>query len=335
MMVNKDKIKLTNDSDDFEEDFQSEEESDVNEKVFNFKLKAKNLSTPHAIDEEEFSISEDNDDEKEIERDGDYADEPSGSEKSRESQIFNDQTEFNSNEENDDELSKPHKLNKKLKRFSTEELEKEKKRIRKTGVCYLSKIPPYMKPAKLRSILSNFGTIDRLFLKPEDSTTRHKRVKYGGNKKKNFTEGWAEFVKKGDAKLCAATLNGNKIGGKKTSYYYDDIINIKYLPKFKWIDLTQQIARENDVRQAKLTMELSQQNKLNKAFISNVEKSKLISNIQKKRKSKNAVDSSSEDPIRRNFKQRKITTTRSDASEIEKRDFKPDEKLSKALSNVF
>ena len=54
------------------------------------------------------------------------------------------------------------------------------------------------------------------------------------------------------------------------------------MPGFKWLDLTQQIAKENEVRQAKLAMEISQQQKLNKSFVSNVEKSKMIANIQRK-----------------------------------------------------
>ena len=125
-------------------------------------------------------------------------------------------------------------------------------------------------------------------------------------------------------------MNGNKLGGKKTSYYYDDIINIKYLLGFKWLDLTQQIAKENEVRQAKLALELSQQQKLNKAFVSNVEKSKMISNIQKKRKT-----TGEDEPIRRDFKQRKVATSRSDAKEELKVKSKPNEKLNDILSRVF
>jgi ESF2/ABP1 family protein len=222
----------------------------------------------------------------------------------------------------------------KLKKFTPEQLEKQKKRIKKTGVCYLSKIPPYMKPSKLRAVMTRFGEVDRLFLKPEDTTAHQRRVKYGGNKKKNYTEGWVEFVNKKDAKLAAATLNANKLGGKKTSYYYDDIINIKYLSGFKWIDLTQQIAKETEARQAKLALELSQQQKLNKTFINNVEKSKTISKIQKKRKEKDQ-DTSEENEIRRSFKQRKVTSTRADAEDSLKEKAKPNTKLVDVLSKVF
>ena len=33
-------------------------------------------------------------------------------------------------------------------------------------------------------------------------------------------------------------------GGKKGSCYHDDILNVKYLPGFKWTDLTEQIAKK-------------------------------------------------------------------------------------------
>ena len=35
------------------------------------------------------------------------------------------------------------------------------------GIIYLSRIPPYMKPLKIRHIFSDFGEIGRVFLQPE------------------------------------------------------------------------------------------------------------------------------------------------------------------------
>ena len=35
------------------------------------------------------------------------------------------------------------------------------------GIVYLSRIPPFMKPLKLRTILSQYGEVGRLFLQPE------------------------------------------------------------------------------------------------------------------------------------------------------------------------
>lgn len=259
-------------------------------------------------------LGEENDDEE----DEDKEDVQSAKEDKKEEQIHDDDIQ---------DIAQVKSKRKSLKNLTPEQLAKEQKKIQKTGVCYLSTIPPYMKPSKLRSILSRFGEIDRLFLKPEDQKLYKKRVKYGGNKKKNYTEGWVEFLNKKDAKLCATTMNGNKIGGKKTSYYYDDIMNIKYLPKFKWIDLTQQISKENEIKQSKLTLELSQQQKLNKAFINNLDHSKMIKNIKRKNN-----DDSIE--MRRNFKQRNVTSKRADAADDLKTD-KPNDNLNDVLSKIF
>lgn len=229
-------------------------------------------------------------------------------------------------------VSEQNKRSKKLKKLTPEQLAKEQKKIKKTGVCYLSSIPPYMKPVKLRSVLSRFGKLDRIFLKPEDEASYKKRVKYGGNKKRKFTEGWIEFVNKKEAKLCAETMNGNILGGKKSSYYHDDIINIKYLSGFKWFDLTQQIAKENEIRQAKLTMEISQQQKLNKTFVNNVERSR---REQRKRKAEGEKDDKEDKGLfQREFDQRDITSTRHDAKPQFKK-AKNSDNLDSVLSKVF
>ncbi|KAJ4139098.1 RNA-binding ATPase activator esf2 [Fusarium oxysporum] len=75
--------------------------------------------------------------------------------------------------------------------------------IKKSGVVYLSRIPPFMKPAKLRSLLEPYGTINRIFLAPEDPASHARRVRAGGNKKRSYTEGWVEFTKRRTPRLYA------------------------------------------------------------------------------------------------------------------------------------
>lgn len=241
-------------------------------------------------------------------------------------------TEIDELEESGDKTKK--RRTKKLKALTPDEVEKVNAKIKKTGLVYLSKIPPFMKPVKVRQILSRFGEVNRIFLVPEDPKVYQRRVKYGGNKKKNFTEGWAEFVKKNHAKLAADTLNGNIIGGKKGNYYHDDILSIKYLHKFKWNNLTEQIAYEKQVRQAKLRAEIAQATRENKAFIKNVERSKMIDGIQAKRKDKNGSDATTEEntKVRREFDQRVVKTARSDTS---KPSAVSDERVSNVLKQVF
>lgn len=158
------------------------------------------------------------------------------------------------------------------------------KRKRKSGVVYLSRIPPFMKPQALRSYLSPYGEIGKIFLTPEDHATYIRRKRSGGNKKHSFVDGWVEFLSKKDAKLAASTLNGNIMGGKKGNYYHDDIWNIKYLTGFKWDDLTDQIARENKEREARLRMEIAKAKRENEAFVRDVEKGKMLDTMENRRK---------------------------------------------------
>lgn len=72
-------------------------------------------------------------------------------------------------------------------------LEKFEAKIAQTGVCYMSRIPPFMKHTKLRSMLSKYGTILRIYLNPEDPKISARRKKYKKNRRVNYTEGWIEF----------------------------------------------------------------------------------------------------------------------------------------------
>lgn len=232
--------------------------------------------------------SEDEEDEEE--------EESEGSESESESNTPHDPTSYEDKDGNDDpiastnftskdsETTKPELKSKKP--LSLKSLSKFKSEHDSTGVIYFSRVPPFMKPIKIRQLLSAYGEIGRIYLAPEDSKTAARRKKYRGNKRKNFTEGWVEFMDKRAAKWVAKNLNATKIGGKKRSFYYDDLWNIKYLSGFKWIHLAEQIAYERAVRDQKLRAEMSQARKENKLFIKNVEKAKMLDNIRAKKRAK-------------------------------------------------
>ena len=218
-----------------------------------------------------------------------------------------DEQEWEEIEEDEKKATKKGPAKTELKTLTPAQLAQSRLATKKTGIIYLSRIPPYMKPHKVKHLLSRFGTIGRIFLTPEDPTSHSRRVKFGGNKKLNFTEGWVEFMDKKVAKAVAETLNATILGGKKGSYYHDDVWNMKYLKGFKWHHLQAQIgerinlvslllntsltntrkkAYENASRQAKLRTEVSQATRENKAFIRNVEKAKMLENMQASRKRK-------------------------------------------------
>lgn len=59
------------------------------------------------------------------------------------------------------------RTSKRIKSLTPEELEKFEKARKKTGVCYLSRIPLFMKPSRVRSLLEKHAEIGRIYLVPE------------------------------------------------------------------------------------------------------------------------------------------------------------------------
>lgn len=129
-------------------------------------------------------------------------------------------------------------------------------------------------------------------------------------------------------------LTDNPVGGKKGSYYYDDVWNIKYLPKFKWHHLQSQIAYENASRQAKMRTEMAQATRENKTYIRNVERAKMVKNMEiKKRKlNEDAGNGDKEEKVevRRQFRQNKTKGMAQEGVRAES-----SEKVKRLLSNIF
>lgn len=100
------------------------------------------------------------------------------------------------NDDSEDPESEGQQLRKKMKKkkggeqrtvkpMSQKRLEKLQKRLSQRGVIYLSRIPPFMQPDKLRHIMSQFGEIGRIYLTPEDQAITRRRKKYRGKKGKS------------------------------------------------------------------------------------------------------------------------------------------------------
>ena len=141
-----------------------------------------------------------------------------------------------------DKNSPPSPPKQKLKPLSKDKVSQSRTAIQNTGVLYLSRIPPKLNPTKIRQLLSIFNSpVLRIFLAPESEAVYRRRIKSGDNKKRQFTEGWVEFADKKVAKKVALMLNAERIGGRKGDKWYDDLWNLKYLPRFKWHHLTEQI----------------------------------------------------------------------------------------------
>lgn len=108
----------------------------------------------------------------------------------------------------------------------------------------------------------------------------------GGSKRKqkrrHFTEGWIEFESKRAAKSIAATLNNTPIATRKSSKFYDILWSMKYLPRFKWIHLTERLTYEQEVYKHKLQAEISQAKREASFFQDNLDKSEHLKKKNKK-----------------------------------------------------
>jgi len=99
-------------------------------------------------------------------------------------------------------------------------------------------------------------------------------------------------------------LNAQPIGGKKGTRWRDDVWTMKYLPKFKWNMLTEQIgacfgfshstcgniiatlAHEAAIHAAKLRVELAQSKSEQREYLKNVELARVLDKRNQKRKEK-------------------------------------------------
>lgn len=163
----------------------------------------------------------------------------------------------------------------------------------RTGILYLSRVPPMMGPQEVRNFLQPFGEITRLYLTPADKGkpgSRSKGQQTAPKKRGMFVDGWVEFRKKRCAKDAALALNGTPVGGKRTSKYYGELWALKYLSKFKWSHLTEQIELEKATRQQKLQNEISQAKREASFYLKQAEKAETATKIEAKRAARRAAD---------------------------------------------
>lgn len=139
-------------------------------------------------------------------------------------------------------------------------------------------------------------------------------------KGKGFSEGWIEFLDKRIGRQVAEMLNAQIVGGKKGSRWRDDIWTMKYLPRFKWSDLSEQvgalstiiscsrsvadivylIAHEAAVRRARLRNELKQSALEQKDYLKKSEAAKVI----RRKETKSVKPQKDNDAAKPSFKQR-------------------------------
>jgi len=121
--------------------------------------------------------------------------------------------------EHDDETTRRRKK-KKVHKLSLTKTEDFNEKLKKRGVIYVARVPPRMNPTKIKSLLSDFGVVTRVYLVEEDAARRKRRRKATGNGSKRYMEGWVEFEDKSIAKHVARSLNNTPISMHKRNVHY-------------------------------------------------------------------------------------------------------------------
>ncbi|XP_030403141.1 activator of basal transcription 1 isoform X3 [Gopherus evgoodei] len=140
------------------------------------------------------------------------------------------------------------------------------------GIIYLGYIPPGFRPRHARNLLSVYGEVGRIFLQPEERFIQ-KRKKKAGARGTYYVEGWVEFRDKRIAKLVAASLHHTPMSTRRRSRFRYDLWNMKYLHRFKWPQLNERLAYEQQVRQQRLRVEISQAKRETNFYLHSVETS--------------------------------------------------------------
>lgn len=98
----------------------------------------------------------------------------------------------------------------------------------------------------------------------------------------HFTEGWVEFESKRVAKWVVENINAKPITKKKNSRFCDVLWTLKYLPRFKWVHLSERLTYERAVYRQKLQVEISQARKEANFFQENLDRGEKFKKKQKK-----------------------------------------------------
>lgn len=189
--------------------------------------------------------------------------------------------------DDEEEEDKEKKTKKKIRKLSLKKTEDFNAKLRKRGVLYIARIPPRMGPAKIKTLLSEFGLVTRVYLVEEDRAARKRRRKLAGGAGaggKRYTEGWVEFEDKKVARLVGERLNNTPITNHKRSVHFGDLWNVKYLRKFKWEHLTEKVAYERRIREQKMRIEMTQARRENAAYAEKVEQGMVLDRIEERRK---------------------------------------------------
>uniref|UniRef100_A0A2M4C2C0 Putative tbp-binding protein activator of basal transcription n=1 Tax=Anopheles marajoara TaxID=58244 RepID=A0A2M4C2C0_9DIPT len=135
----------------------------------------------------------------------------------------------------------------------------------------------------LRELLEPMATVGRVYMQPECKGAKaKKRTVLGKRAVLNYTEAWVEFSRRRDARLLAKRLNAQPISTSRKSVFCDILWNMKYLPRYSWVQLSERLSYEKAVGPQKHRSEIAQARKEAAHFQANLDRS--YSRLKRRRK---------------------------------------------------
>lgn len=134
-----------------------------------------------------------------------------------------------------------------------------KRKKAKSGVVYISRIPPGMDVGALRALVGRVGQLGRVWLRAESAEARAERRALGSSRRRGeFMDGWVEFVKRGDAKRAVELLNGQAMcGATRRGRWADDLWCMRFLKDYTWGDLVEETCGGGRERTLKVKAEVA------------------------------------------------------------------------------
>merc|ERR1711934_815414 len=176
-------------------------------------------------------------------------------------------------------------------------------RLLKPGILWISTIPEGMNPAVIRQIFSKYGDVARIYLEPYSQNSgpsgdakdliEGKKKKKTGYNSGRFKEGWIEFESKTVAKNVAESKNMAEIAEKKHGAWSGQFWSLKYLSKFKWENLHEQLEHERQVRKKVIREEFQKAKEEQNEYLKQVADSKKAKSIAKRKGTDNNDDGKS------------------------------------------
>jgi len=151
------------------------------------------------------------------------------------------------------------------------------------GLIYISYLPPDLTPLFIRKIFEKYGEVGRIYLQADEKQKKKIKAKYDRG---SFTEGWIEMGDKKLARRLAMTFNNTLITDGKNSKFSNYLWNLKYLPRFRWKNLTERIRYEREKKKQMMRVELSQAKRETSLYVKNVETSKKLESMKERHEKK-------------------------------------------------